>query len=219
MLSLGFLVFVIITFVITGITLAVFFFYKGIYDRHTTKVLESGVAAKRKWIAPWGLALIVFLAQLMIVLSVFIPASMFMANTQSKVVEVDVSDHPYLDYSWEPYTVDNSYIEVGTQKTGTASGKLYKKESSDSIVHYYFVGEADISKMDNFNMSIVYSYNKTLGYSESLVAINPEKKPVVYFKFELDMAKDQSGQLVFGFGEGNVVDAPENTKNKIVFDL
>ena len=216
MFSLGFLVFVIITFVITGITLAVFFFYKGIYDRHTTKVLESGVTPKRKWIAPWGLALIVFLAQLMIVLSVFIPASLFMTNKQSKVVELSMAEHPSLDYSWEPYSVYDGYSEVKTTKSGTVTFRLLKRENADNTVDYILTGEAEISKMDSFNMAIDYVDNDSHLFSESLFVNNEEKKDVVYFKFETQREKDKPGKIDFSFGEG-----PDISKNvdKLTFDL
>ena len=55
------------------ITVAAFFIYKIFYDKHTNKVLESGEPQKRKWVAPWALALIVLGAQLLIVAGVMFP--------------------------------------------------------------------------------------------------------------------------------------------------
>ena len=78
--------------IIVVITVAVFFIYKAVYDKHTNQILESGETKKRKWIAPWGLALIVLGAQLILVAGFMFPASLFMINKETSEITLSETD-------------------------------------------------------------------------------------------------------------------------------
>ena len=107
------------------ITVAAFFIYEAIYDKHTNKVQESGEADKRKWIAPWGMALIVLGAQLLLAASVMLPISMLMIDpgTQETNLELssenpvlfDISDGAMFQPDEDNYTEESTLNEDGIE--------------------------------------------------------------------------------------------------------
>ena len=95
------------------ITLAVFFIYKAFYDKHTNKVLEGSETKKKKWIAPWGLALIVLGAQLILVAGFMFPLSMLMVD--HSVVELSEDSPMHFDVSDSvKFVIDESNYGSGT---------------------------------------------------------------------------------------------------------
>ena len=91
-MSLGLFIFVVPVILI--ITVFSFFIYKSCYDKHTNKVLEEGETKKRKWVAPWGFALIVLGVQLVLIAGIMFPLSMLMVDTSGHQVSNGVEEIP-----------------------------------------------------------------------------------------------------------------------------
>ena len=131
---------------ISGITVAVFFIYKKIFDRHTTKVLQEGVTNKRKWIAPWALALIVLGVQLVLATGTMYLMSMYMVNTQAQTVTVSEEGEPmpvilYTNTTREFVHKGDGFQLVDQGANDGLSCKVYKKINEDNTVSYCFSGK------------------------------------------------------------------------------
>lgn len=204
--------------IIIVITLAVYFIYKRYYDRHTNKVLESGETKKRKWIAPWGLTLIVLGAQLVLVAGVMFPLSMFMyvPNQGSQVVEVsddmplkfDVSDSVQFVINDSIFDEVTSLTEDGVKVT------VYKRINSNDKDYYVFLGETDKDSDEALCIYIDYENN---GRNTDCMAGIPDNSNTskVYFKCEVMAEPDTPGSIRVGIKSGSVY---EMTSEELKFD-
>lgn len=140
-LSLGLFVFVVPVILI--ITVVAFFIYKRCYDKHTNKVLEEGETKKRKWVAPWGFALIVLGVQLVIIAGIMFPVSMLMVDTSvhqdsNGAVEIPVG---YGDgYDNEYYPDEIGYMLIDKVSADNVSCKVYQKDNEDETLTFYVSG-------------------------------------------------------------------------------
>ena len=144
---MGLLVFVLpLIAIVTVVTTII---YKNAFDRHTTKVLTEGAANKRKWIAPWGFALILLGAQLVLVAGIMFPLSMFMVNTDVGFETVIGDEEPvpltfdYNLYGYEYVHEDDGCELVGEGSEDLISCKMYKKDNKDGTVTVYLSGRLD----------------------------------------------------------------------------
>lgn len=84
----GFSVFTILMLiglpVICLITLAVYFIYKALYNRHANRALENdGSKKSKKWVAPFVVVIITVLVQVLSLFAIGISAYLFQTNTKS----------------------------------------------------------------------------------------------------------------------------------------
>jgi len=198
----------ILVFLIPGIlifTLAAFFIYKFIYDKHTNKVLESGETKRRKWIAPWGLALIVFGAQLILALGIIIPFSLFMVDTSSnEIVLSENSDRPIDLVCSEAVSFvveDNNYEKIGEEFNDDIEVNIFKKQIDDGIEHYIFVGTVNKKEADNVMVSVTYRGGTDYNYDATTWLPSSPDASSVNFKCEIiagDTPSDVQIGVVYG---------------------
>lgn len=209
MAAFGILIFLIPTIII--VTIVAFLIYKAIYDKHTNKVLESGETQKRKWLAPWALALIVLGAQLLIVAGIMYPISMYMA--QPKVVyetfdpygDIPVEDRAYIvDISDSvKYVVDDKdYVSEGVLENENLSVECYSRKNDDGSINYIYIGTID--KIDGgpvrVDTDLTGENNKTYS-SATLVELSP-KATVAYFKVEIRLEAGHKSDFHIGVKYG-----------------
>lgn len=132
--------------VILIVTAVTFIIYKKIFDRHTTKVLQEGVTNKRRWIAPWALALIVLGVQLVLITGTMYLMSMYMINTQAQTVTVSEEGEPmpvilYTNTRREFVHKGDGFQLVDEGSNDGLSCKVYKKVNEDNTVSYCFSGK------------------------------------------------------------------------------
>ena len=187
------------------ITVATFFIYKAFYDKHTNQVLESGEAKKLKWIAPWGLALIVLGTQLLLVAGVMFPLSMFMYQTDTEEQRITVTnEQPFqIDISDSVKFVidDTNYEEVTEMSEDGITITVYKNSNENN----YFVFLGEIEKESNEPLSVFIDYDTD---EEGIVCMasmlgngNTSK---VYFKFECLKEMDKQNSIRVGIVNGKV---------------
>ncbi len=192
--------------VILVITIAVFFIYKAFYDKHTNQVLESGETKKRKWIAPWGLALIVLGAQLVLVAGLMFPIYMFTVDSSTVASSQLSSDMPLtFDVNdKERFVIDDSYYEeVTTLSEDGITVTIYKSPSESEMYYYVFLGE--IEKERNWPMSLCIKFENA-GHDASLIceltAVCDGDK--AYFKCEALAEPDVPASLFIGIKNGPI---------------
>ena len=197
--SISILVFLIPTILI--ITVAAFFIYKAVFDKHTNKVLESGDTKKRKWIAPWGLALIVFFAQLLLVAGIVYPLSMFSTYSGSKETGFEIcEDYPCdFDISDSVYSIDESkYTVISKQTEDGITYTVYKNNDSKDKEQFVVLGELEKEPKDGLSLYLKYLVNGEdkasfmCSYSEN----NDLSK--VYFKCEVIKSPYTATSLMVG---------------------
>lgn len=133
--------------------------YKFAFDRHTTKVLQEGNAGKRKWIAPWGLAIILLVIQLVLAGGCMFLLSSYMYDTQasSPLVSEDGEPMPIVIYTNNRREFTHKFDgfkTVGQDANDGFSCNVYKKINKDNTVTYCFSGK--INKWqpgDNFELT------------------------------------------------------------------
>ena len=147
--------------IVLTITIATFFIYKAIYDKHTNKVLESGETKKRKWLAPWGLALIVLGAQLILIAGVMLPIYMFTVDTSTVEPSYEQLKEMPLTFEvsdTEPFEVDEkAYSLISTYFSEGLNVNVYKYEKAGDYDYYIFLAEID--KEPHCPMSIYIDYD------------------------------------------------------------
>lgn len=157
--SAGIFLFLIPTILI--ITLVIFYVYKKIYDKHTNKVFKTGDTNNRKMLAPWGLALIVFCAQLILVAGFIFPIYMFAVDNAIREPNVELTSDMPLSFSTsdtEQFKVDDkNYKEITTLSKDGIKITVYKYLKSKNNDYYIFLGEID--KERNYPMSIYLKYD------------------------------------------------------------
>ena len=113
--------------------------YKVFYNRHLNKQLESGVRGK-SWISPFALGLIIFLAQVLIVIGL---GMTYMTDTsRHSVIEYDSPDDRSAFYTQEE-VANTPYASF---RGGPVSGYWLKEETEGDF--HYFIYENDDS-VDN----------------------------------------------------------------------
>lgn len=187
------------------ITVATFFIYKAFYDKHTNQVLESGEAKKRKWIAPWGLALIVLGTQLLLVAGVMFPLSMFMYQTNTEEQRITVTnDQPFqIDISDSVKFVidDTNYEEVSEMSEDGITITVYKNSNEKN----YFVFLGEIEKESNEPLSVFIDYDTDEGGVVCMASmLDNSQTSKVYFKFECLKEMDKQNSIRVGIVNGKV---------------
>ena len=200
------------------ITVAAFFIYKAIYDKHTNKVLESGEADKRKWIAPWGMALIVLGAQLLLAASVMFPISMLMIDpgTQETNLELssenpvlfDISDGAMFLADEENYTEESTLTEDGIKII------IYHNKNAGDNNKFILIGEIEKEPYEPVGIYIFYENDGIDGCCMSGITANDDSSKV-YFKCEVLKKTDTPAYMVVGIKNGQVTNM---SGNEIDFD-
>ena len=168
-------------------------------------MLESGEAKKCKWIAPWGLALIVLGTQLLLVAGVMFPLSMFMYQTDTEEQRITITnDQPFqIDISDSVKFVidDTNYEEVTEMSEDGITITVYKNSNENN----YFVFLGEIEKESNEPLSVFIDYDTD---EEGIVCMasmlgngNTSK---VYFKFECLKEMDKQNSIRVGIVNGKV---------------
>ena len=200
------------------ITVAAFFIYKAIYDKHTNKVLESGETDKRKWIAPWGLALIVLGAQLLLAASVMLPISMLMIDpgTQETNLELssenpvlfDISDGAMFQPDEDNYTEESTLNEDGIKIS------VYHNKNAKDINKFILIGEIEKEPYEPVGIYIFYENDNIEGSCMSGITANDDSSKV-YFKCEVLKKLDTPASIKVGIKNGH---ADQMSSEEKLFD-
>ncbi|MBR4404548.1 MAG: hypothetical protein IKT10_05475 [Clostridiales bacterium] len=184
------------------ITLAVFFIYKAFYDKHTNKVLEGSETKKKKWIAPWGLALIVLGAQLILVAGFMFPLSMLMVD--HSVVELSEDSPMHFDVSDSvKFVIDESNYGSGTTFNDDGiTVTLYRQERTDKYEYYVILGEIEKTKNEPL-MVFVSLGTDSQDYSAQTYLPVTSGSSKAYFKCEVLTGADAPASLRIGVNYGN----------------
>lgn len=187
------------------IALAVFFIYKSFYDKHTTKVLESGGSVKRKWIAPWGLALIVLGAQLILVAGFMFPASMLMFD--HTVVKLSESNPMHFDLSDSvQFVINESNYDEGTTFTDEGiTVTIYSQKRADEHEYYVILGEIEKQKTDPTYVYVCLGTDNGDFESESYIPVTTDSSKA-YFKCEVMTGADKPTSLRVAVDYGDSID-------------
>ena len=206
MLSVG--VYTLIIPMIVVITVAAFFIYKVFYDKHTNKVLESGETKKRKWIAPWGVALIAFGLQLVILAGMMFPLSMFMAKREASETNLELSvENPILfDISDSVmYQIDDKRYEcISLLSEDGITLYVYRKNGDDEYNQFIILGEIDKEPYEPVSVYLFCEKNnEVMGCCKVGSSANDESENV-YFKCELMKGNDTPASIRVGLKNGIV---------------
>ena len=192
-MSLGLFVFVVPVILI--ITVVAFFIYKRCYDKHTNKVLEEGETKKRKWVAPWGFALIVLGVQLVIIAGIMFPVSMLMVDTSvhqdsNGAVEIPVG---YGDgYDNEYYPDEIGYMLVDKVSKDNVSCKVYQKDNEDETITYYVSGTVSGEVKDKV-CEIGYDEGSARNYFMATYIPEIASGKAYYFFMTITVNKNKNG--------------------------
>ena len=148
------------------ITVAAFFIYKAFYDKHNNKVLESGETNKRKWLAPWVLALIILGTQLLLVAGIMFPVSMFMVQPDSQETDLELSEeNPVLfDISDSVvYQIDESRFKaIKTQSVDGITVTVYRDKEARENHQYIILGEIEKGSHEPQSIYMNYEVNNSI---------------------------------------------------------
>ena len=191
--------------IILLISIAVFFIYKVFYDKHTNKVLEGSETKKKKWIAPWGLALIVLGAQLLLVAGIMFPLSMLMVD--HSVIEVSEECPVNLDLSDSVKFVidDSNYHEVTRFSDEGITVTIYKQQRTDDNEYYVFIGEIEKQSYEQLNAYFCLEKD-CLSYAIQTWMPSNSDSSKAYFKAEVLTGADSPSSLRIAVGYGNSFD-------------
>ena len=207
--SISILIFLLPTIVI--VTVAAFFIYKIFYDKHTNKVLESGETKKRRWIAPWALALIVLGAQLLLVAGVMFPVTLFMFDqggaryvetTEDNPLNVDVSD------TIKFVLYDQAYYSTGVLENEGVTIECYSKDFDDRSSNYIFIGTIECEKINgpvNVSAELVNKDNECYATAECTLMNVSSDTDVIYFMCECHVEGGESPELNVGVNYGTAI--------------
>ena len=172
-----------------GITVAAFFIYKAFYDKHNNKVLESGETNKRKWLAPWVLALIILGAQLLLVAGIMFPVSMFMVQPESQETDLELSEeNPVLfDISdYVIYQIDESrFSAIKTESVDGITVTVYRNKEAKVNHQYIILGEIDKGSHEAQSVYINYEINDSVKASCLSGGKGNSEFTKTYFKCEV----------------------------------
>ena len=186
------------------VTVIVFVIYKRCFDRHTNRVLENAETGKRKWMAPWGVALIVLGAQLILVTGIMFPLSMYMMDTSSKtVVEEEKSAEFGYDFSLDTaYVAGDDYQKVSEGSGDGISCSVFKRDNGDGSVNLFVSGSiTPWNSGDNLQLSCVdengeiYSMASYFGVADQL--------DTLYFKMEMPLDEYHPGTITVILGSNS----------------
>lgn len=220
--SISILILLIPTIII--VTVVAFFIYKVIYDKRTNKVLESGETKKRRWIAPWALALIVLSAQLLIVAGVLFPLSLLMSDlgtkpyiesTEDCPVNVEVSD------SVKFVLCDPAYVSEGVLENEGVTIECYRKDYSDGTTNYIFIGtiEQDIDGPVNVTANLVNSDNEMYATAAFTLMDRSSDTDVIYFICESRIEEGGGSVLNVGVNYGTTLYLPDESAVQFTVSL
>ena len=193
--------------IIVVITVAVFFIYKAVYDKHTNQILESGETKKRKWIAPWGLALIVLGAQLILVAGFMFPASLFMINKETSEITLSETDEVPADLVFSQavrfVVEDKDFEKIGEATNDDITVTIYKKTNSNGSAHFVYVGSFEKKENSYVIMNGRFSVNDTMNYSISTYVGDNSDISTVFFKAEFISQDGTEPKVSFGVFYGS----------------
>ena len=223
-MSLGLFVFVIPVILI--ITVVAFFIYKRCYDKHTNKVLEEGETKKRKWVAPWGFALIVLGAQLVLIAGIMFPLSMLMVDTSGHHVSNETEDIPvaYGDgYDGEFYPDEIGYMLVDKVSADDVSCKVYQKDNEDETLTYYVSGTVS-GDIQNKVCEIGYDEGSARTYFMATYLPEVKSDTSYYFFLTITVNKNNAGVVKVQITESTYTDpapqgASQPTSNVYGFNI
>ena len=202
MFSIGLLVILIPAIIIvTVVTLIV---YKIFYDKHNNRVLESGETNKRKWIAPWGLALIVLGAQLVLAIGSVFVLSLFMLDPNSMSAEEEETSRVYYEFSdVKEFTVDrNLFMKCGKGIGDGITITMYKWDNPDGSVDYIFTGSVE----DIEDESIYFDFDMTdendTKYGLSTVWPMREDSTTLYYLIRIHADEYVPAKVIISVGFG-----------------
>lgn len=206
MVSVG--VYTLIFPMIVVITVAAFFIYKIFYDKHTNKVLESGETKKRKWIAPWGVALIIFGLQLVILAGIMFPLSMFMFKREASETNLELSEeNPILfDISDSVmYQIDDKRYEcVSLLSQDGITLYVYRKTGDDEYNQFIILGEIEKDPHEPVSVYLLCEKDNNLMGCCMVGSSENDESENVYFKCELIKGKDTPASIRVGLKNGIV---------------
>ena len=192
------------------VTVAAFFIYKAIYDKHTNKVLESGETQKRRWIAPWALALIVLGAQLLIAVGVMMPASMFMVYSDTKQFAEATADQPLnveVSDSVKYVIYDPAYENTGTFENYGVTIECYVRENQDGSNNNIFIGTIECKEINgpiNVTAELVDKHGDCIATASFTLEDVGPKTDVIYFMCEC-RAEGTGSELNVGVNYGTAI--------------
>lgn len=206
MVSVG--VYTLIFPMIVVITVAAFFIYKIFYDKHMNRVLESGETKKRKWIAPWGVALITFGLQLVILAGIMFPLSMFMFKREASETNLELSEeNPILfDISDSVmYQIDDKRYEcVSSLSQDGITLYVYRKNGDDENNQFIILGEIEKDPHEPVSVYLLCEKDDNLMGCCMLGVSENDETGNVYFKCELLKGKDSPASIRVGLKNGIV---------------
>ncbi len=206
MVSVG--VYTLIFPMIVVITVAAFFIYKIFYDKHTNKVLESGETKKRKWIAPWGVALIIFGLQLVILAGIMFPLSMFMFKREASETNLELSEeNPILfDISDSVmYQIDDKRYEcVSSLSQDGVTFYVYRKTGDNENNQFIILGEIEKDPHEPVSVYLLCEKDNNLTGCCMVGVSENDETGKVYFKCELLKGKDTPASIRVGLKNGIV---------------
>ena len=202
MASIG--LFVILIPAIIIVTVVTLIVYKIFYDKHNNRVLESGETNKRKWIAPWGLALIVLGVQLVLAIGSVFVLSLFMLDPNSMSEEEAELSRVYYEYSdVKEFTVDRNLFMKWGQSTGDGiTITMYKHDYPDGSVDYIFTGSVE----DIEDESIYFDFDMTdendTKYGLCTVWPMREDSTTLYYMIRIHVDEFVPAKVIIGVGFG-----------------
>ena len=206
MVSVG--VYTLIFPMIVVITVAAFFIYKIFYDKHTNRVLESGETKKRKWIAPWGVALITFGLQLVFLAGIMFPLSMFMFKREASETNLELSEeNPILfDISDSVmYQIDDKRYEcVSSLSQDGVTFYVYRKTGDNENNQFIILGEIEKDPHEPVSVYLLCEKDNDLMGCCMLGVSENDETGNVYFKCELLKGKDTPASIRVGLKNGIV---------------
>lgn len=206
MVSVG--VYTLIFPMIVVITVAAFFIYKIFYDKHTNKVLESGETKKRKWIAPWGVALIALGLQLVILAGIMFPLSMFMFKREASETNLELSEeNPILfDISDSViYQIDDKRYEcVSSLSQDGVTFYVYRKTGDNENNQFIILGEIEKDPHEPVSVYLLCEKDNNLTGCCMVGVSENDETGKVYFKCELLKGKDTPASIRVGLKNGIV---------------
>lgn len=206
MVSIGILVFLIPGILV--ITAATLIIYKIFYDKHNNRVLESGETNRRKWIAPWGLALIVLGAQLILSVGLMFVFSLFMINPDSLSVEEEEAPQIYYEYSdIKEFTVgDEHFKHIGTGSRDGITIKMYQRNNEDGTVDFIFTGSVEGIEDDNIYFDFSMIDDNDTKYVLSTIWPMNAGSTTLYYMIRIRVDEYVPAKVTIGVGFGTDFD-------------
>jgi len=203
------IILMIIILFIFLVSLTVFFVYKHFYDKRSNRILENGETPRRKWIAPWALALIVLGVQLLITVVVTVPVFLYTAVASSALVSsIEEEQEPVnADISISDavnYVVNTDEYElVDENERSGVDYCLYRAEKSDGSTNYIITGHFVMDQLGyaQFEFNFSCDHCGCCMYHDHL---NTKIGNDIYFMIELSQEEYMSGDIVLSIKAGSI---------------